>query len=79
MFWVFDSEILGPAVKLEPEATLSGCQCHYNIFGLSNEVAKQIYYDQIAKNQLDFRVCSDDGIDGPITEDHHTLLLQKTA
>lgn len=56
-----------------------GCQCHYNIRGITNQKAREIYILHCSNNIPDFRLCDDNGFEKPICfDDDHELLLNKS-
>ncbi len=77
VFWCFDSKILGDAAILENKKSDSGDACHYNIIGISNEKAKEIYQSQEKNGNLNLKFCRNMKEKKLIMDQYHDLLLNK--
>lgn len=78
VYWLFDSSILGGQATLEPSLGPKGCQCHYDIKGIDDSQAAQVYQKQEDDGLLDIHICLEDGTDRPINVDtDHEILLSK--
>jgi hypothetical protein len=56
----------------------NGCQCHYDIEGISNSEAKNIYERLETKDELDIYICEEDGTDRSVCfEADHCTLIRK--
>lgn len=79
VYWLFHSNILGKQPTLEPSKGPKRRQCHYDIKGIQDFQAKQIYEEQQAACLLDIRICLDNGTDRPVCFDtDHDILVSKS-
>lgn len=66
IFWRFSTDILPDGFRLVQETTLTGDVCHYNIKGLTDKQAKDIFKTFNDRFE-EFRICNDNDTDRTLT------------
>lgn len=64
IFWIFSTEILPDGHTLTQAPALTGDECHYNIHGLTDKQARDVFL-RAQFTVEDFRIC-EDGVAQPV-------------
>lgn len=78
VYWLFNSNIIKDTVAFKNTPGETGDKCHYDIIGLSNEEAKEIYQSQEKNKKLEIFICLNEKSKLFNPGDYHELLLNKS-